>query len=202
MKRSFLAICTALAVGLFAPLSGGCAGLVTPPSAPDDPVDIYLLDHGPHTSLALPRQAGGMVRYSYCDWRWCVQGRRHLLSGTAALLWPTASGLGRGQHPDVSSLEELDKLAPEGLARVYALQADATQAKALIQHLDGYFMEEAPNAAYSEEFAMEFVPYPRGYWLAHQSNLVIAQWLREMGFQVRSFPLLLTWRIDTREEDD
>ncbi|MCP1727226.1 hypothetical protein J2T60_001191 [Natronospira proteinivora] len=163
-------------------------------------MEIYLLDHGPHSSLALPRQSGGMVRYKYCDWRWCVQGRRHPLSGTAALFWPTASGLGRGQHPDVDGREGLEKLAPEGISRVHPLKADAEKAMALKQRLDSHFEEADEEPTYNTEFAMAFVSYPSGYWLAHQSNLIIAQWLREMGFEVQSLPLSFAWRIVSTDE--
>ncbi|MDQ2068622.1 hypothetical protein [Natronospira bacteriovora] len=205
MKRSARAICTALNAILLGSLTTGCAGVITAPPAPNDKAaEIYLLYHSPHTSLAIPRESGGMVRYKYCDWRWCVQGRRHLPSGTAALLWPTQSGLGRGEHPEVNSKDDLDKLAPEGITRLYPLKADAEKARALKQRLDALFSQAEAQATHNEEFAMTFVPHARGYWLAHQSNLLIAQWLREMGFQVRSYPLLLAWRIDTveRETDD
>lgn len=64
-------------------LLAGCAGRLTPPEAPVSPVTVYLLDHGRHASLVLPRREGGMVRYSYGEWRWYVEAERHLLSGAA-----------------------------------------------------------------------------------------------------------------------
>lgn len=177
-------------------LLAGCAGRLTPPEAPVSPVTVYLLDHGRHASLVLPRREGGMVRYSYGEWRWYVEAERHLLSGAAALLWPTESGLGRGVHETITTRGELTGLAPEGLVRVYPLVADEPRVVALKRRLDAHF--EAPGVApvYSEEFDLLFVPYPRAYWWTHQSNLVTARWLRSLGVEVRGIPWLSRWRLE------
>jgi hypothetical protein len=174
----------------------GCAGRLTPPEASVAPVTVYLLDHGRHASLVLPRREGGMVRYSYGEWRWYVEGERHLLAGASALLWPTASGLGRGVHETITTRGELAGLAPEGLVRVYPLVAEEARVVALKRRLDAHF--EAPGVApvYSEEFDLAFVPYPRAYWLTHQSNLVTARWLRSLDVEVRGIPWLSNWRLE------
>jgi hypothetical protein len=174
----------------------GCAGRLTPPAAPVAPVTVYLLDHGRHASLVLPRREGGMVRYSYGEWRWYVEGERHPLAGASAMLWPTASGLGRGVHEAITSREALPRLAPEGLVRVYPLVAEEARVVALKRRLDAYFEAPGVTPVYSEEFALSFVPYPRAYWLTHQSNLVTARWLRSLGVEVRGIPWLSNWRLE------
>lgn len=199
-RRSGIAL-AALLVGV---MSSGCAGVVTPPPSPDDPVEVYLLDfYGPHTSLVLPRRSGGMVRYGYCDWRWCVEGRRNILTGTSALLWPTASGVGRAEYPGIRSREELGRLVPDGDDGVYRLRAGSAGVRALQQRLDAHFNDNGDATASRRAFGMEFVRHPRGYWFAHQSNLLLADWLREMGFEIRSYPLMVDWRLkDPAEGSD
>lgn len=173
----------------------GCAGRLIPPEAPVAPVTVYLLDHGRHASLVLPRREGGVVRYSYGEWRWYVEGERHLLAGASALLWPTASGLGRGIHEATSDRVALSGLAPEGLEQVYLLVAEEARVVALKSRLDAYFEAPGVTPVYSAEFDLSFVPYPRAYWLTHQSNLVIARWLRSLGVEVRGIPWLSNWRL-------
>jgi hypothetical protein len=177
-------------------LLAGCVGRVMPPPAPDEPVDIYLLDHGRHSSLVLPREPSGKVRYSYGEWGWYVEGRRHLLAGAAAMLWPTTSGLGRMEHEEVTLPGDFSLLAPEGLVRAYPLEAELDRVAALRQELDAHFDAPHIEPVFSEEFGLEFVPYPRGYWMAHQSNLVTAEWLRRLGFEVRGIPWLSNWEIE------
>ena len=177
-------------------LLAGCAGRLTPPEAPVSPVTVYLLDHGRHASLVLPRREGGMVRYSYGEWRWYVEAERHLLSGAAALLWPTRSGLGRGVHEAITGPEALSGLAPEGLVAVYPLVAEEARVIALKRRLDAHFEAPLASPAYSEEFDLLFVPYPRAYWWTHQSNLVTARWLRSLGVEVRGIPWLSRWRLE------
>ncbi len=174
----------------------GCAGRLTPPEAPGSPVTVYLLDHGRHASLVLPRREGGMVRYSYGEWRWYVEAERHPLAGVAALLWPTESALGRGVHEKVVSRELLPQLAPEGLVAVYPLWAEQSRVVALKRRLDGYFEAAEAPPVYSEEFDLFFVPYLRAYWWPHQSNLVVARWLRSLDVEVRGIPWLSRWRLE------
>ncbi|PMR72652.1 hypothetical protein [Billgrantia endophytica] len=175
----------------------GCVGRVVPPTSLSEPVEIHLIDHGRHASLVLPHHQGGMVRYSYGEWSWYVEGRRHLLAGMMALLWPTRSGLGRGVHDDVSSPREFSRLAPEGLMHVYTLEAESERVEALQRKLDAYFDREEGDPVYVEEFGLEFVPHPRAYWLAHQSNLAVARWLRQLGFEVEGSAWLSNWRIES-----
>lgn len=174
----------------------GCAGRLTPPEAPVVPVTVYLLDHGRHASLALPRREGGLVRYSYGEWRWYVKGQRHPLAAASALLWPTVSGLGRGVHETITSRDALPSLAPEGLMRVYPLVAEEARVVALKSRLDAYFEAPGVTPVYSDEFDLSFVPYPRAYWLTHQSNLVTARWLRSLGVEVQGIPWLSNWRLE------
>ncbi|MDX5433557.1 MAG: hypothetical protein LPK20_08315 [Halomonas sp.] len=187
-----------LGVGLSLLLLTGCVGRVMPPEPQSlaHPVDIYLLDHGRHSSLVLPRAEGGVVRYSYGEWRWYVEGRRHFPAGAAAMLWPTEAGLGRGIHPGIESPHQFHRLAPEGVAEVYPFQAEASRVQALQRHLDGHFERAEVEPVASEEFGLEFVPYPRGYSAAHQSNLVVACWLRALDVEVQGSPWFSNWRVD------
>ncbi|MFQ3789729.1 hypothetical protein [Halomonas sp. A29] len=189
-----------LGAGLCVLLLTACVGRVVPPAPHSltEPVDIYLLDHGRHASLVLPREEGGMVRYSYGEWRWYVEGRRHLPAGAAAMLWPTAAGLGRGVYPEIDSPAQFHRLAPEGLTDVYPLQAEAGRVQALRQRLDGHFERAAGEPVPSEEFGLEFVPYPRRYSAAHQSNLVVARWLHALDVEVDGSPWFSNWRVASR----
>ncbi|WP_163557415.1 hypothetical protein [Halomonas sp. NO4] len=173
----------------------GCAGRLVPPAEVADPVDVYLLDHGRHASLVLPHHESGVVRYSYGDWQWYVEGQRHLLSATAAMLWPTSGALGRRVDEGLALPRELSRLAPEGVAESYSLVVERSRARALSRRLDARFAAAAPGVE-SPTFNLVFVRDPRGYWLAHQSNLVVADWLEELGVEVQGLPWLSRWRLD------
>ena len=187
-----------LGVGFTTLSMSGCVGRVVPPE-PDSlaqPVDIFLLDHGRHASLVLPHEEGGMVRYSYGDWRWYVEGRKHWLAGAAAMLWPTHAGLGRAVHPQIDGPEQFHHLAPEGVEQVYSLEAEAGRVVALKRRLDAHFERADIEPVASDEYGLQFVPYPRRYSAIHQSNLVVACWLRELDFDVIGSPWLSNWRVD------
>lgn len=182
------------------PLITACAGLITTTERLDDPVEVYLLEHSPHTTLVLPTDDGGLVRFKYCDWRWCVEEKRSFPSGAAALLWPTPSGIGRGQRDDVTAPQELGNLAPDGIARYHKIMAEREKVRSLINQLNLAFEDHEGDFFRNESTGLDFVPYSRGYWLAHQSNLVVAKWLTELGFEVRSYPLLTRWQIESPSE--
>lgn len=182
------------AVLLLLLLLAGCAGRLTPPAEVRDPVTVYLLDHGRHASLVVPCCEGGVVRYSYGDWQWYVEGRRHLLSAIGALLWPTPGALGRRAHEELAAPEELGRVAPEGIARIYPLRVERSRVVGFRRRLDSHF-RAGQGVVDSAEFDLAFVRYPRAYWLVHQSNLVVADWLDELGVTVQGFPWLSRWRV-------
>lgn len=172
----------------------GCAARLHPPAEVADPVEVYLLDHGRHASLVVPDGDEGVVRYSYGDWQWYVEGRRHAGAALAAMLWPTRGALGRRHHPQREMPGELWRVAPEGVEQSYTLSVERERSRALRRRLDARHAAAAP-AVESDAFDLSFVPHPRAYWLAHQSNLVVARWLGELGVTVRGIPWLSRWYI-------
>ncbi|GGX77241.1 hypothetical protein GCM10007160_00540 [Litchfieldella qijiaojingensis] len=178
----------------------GCAGRVTPPVVLHEPVDVYLVDHGRHSSLVLPR-GQGLVRYAYGEWGWYVMGRRGTLAGMSAMLWPTRGALGRRIFPDLAISPFPTWVAPEGVEEVFSLQAEAARVEQLQRELDRAFDAGSDQVHYHEGYDLEFVPYHRPYWLGHQSNLVTAQWLESLGFEVAGIPWLSNWHIETPTED-
>ncbi|MBA2777677.1 hypothetical protein [Billgrantia kenyensis] len=187
-----------LGIAVFALLLTGCVGRVAAPepAALAQPVEVFLLDHGRHASLVLPGESSGVVRYSYGEWRWYVEGERHFLAGVSAMLWPTEAGLGRGVHPEIDHPREFSRLAPEGLVAVYPLHAEAARVGALRSRLDAHFEDSRGEPVASDEFGLEFVPYPRRYSALHQSNLIVAHWLRDLDVEISGSPWLSNWRID------
>jgi len=170
----------------------GCSARITPADSLETPVTVYLLDFGRHSSLLMAREeAGSYVRYSYGDWGWYLEGRRSWIRVAPVLLWPTPGGLGRGTYEQISSPEALQQLAPD----VYPLQAEEKKVRALQKRLDAYFASDSVEPAYSREFQLYFVPYPKSYWLLHQSNLKTAEWLRELGLEVQGYPLWSNWVV-------
>ncbi|MFC3285084.1 hypothetical protein [Litchfieldella rifensis] len=176
-------------------LLAGCAGRLIPPSDLNDPVDFYLVDHGRHSSLVLPREEG-VVRYAYGEWRWYAEDRRGVLAGMSAMLWPTRGTLGRKVFPDTDPTPFPDQVAPEGVEEVFLLQAEATRVTHLQRHLDAIFDQQRDSLTYHPSYDLEFVSYPRPYWLMHQSNVVTAQWLEMLGFEVSGLAWLSDWHIE------
>lgn len=185
-----------LAVGLAltVTLLGGCAARVMPESQLDTPQPVYLVDHGRHASLVIPHE-DGLTRYSFGEWRWYVEGRRGVMAGLSALLWPTAGGLGRKEYAALEAPPLPARVTPEGRQQVYALNAEAVRVEALRRRLDSYHAGAPESPVYSETFGLYFVPYSRDYWAGHQSNLKVVEWLQELGMEVRGSAWLSRWRI-------
>ncbi|MBD3895133.1 hypothetical protein IEI94_04620 [Halomonas sp. ML-15] len=185
---------------LAAMLLGGCAARVVPDAGVETPQSVYLVDHGRHASLVIPH-AEGLTRYSFGEWDWYVEGRRGTMAGLSALLWPTASGLGRMDHQAVEASPLPSRVTPEGRQRVYELEAESERVEALRQRLDAYHAAAPAPPAYSDTYGLYFVPYSRDYWAGHQSNLKVVEWLEELGMEVRGSAWLSRWRITPPSDD-
>jgi len=180
---------------LVALLCTGCTGRVIQPVNLTEPVTLYLIDHGRHSSLVLPRE-DGVVRYAYGEWEWYVKDRRGTLAGMSAMLWPTRGALGRKVFPGIGISPFPSRVAPEGIEEVFALQAETTLVRRLEHDLDEIFDEGGKDMLHHSSYDLEFVPYPKPYWFGHQSNQVTAEWLRQLGFTVRGVAWFSDWQVE------
>lgn len=174
--------------------TSGCANHVTVPEDPTSPVQAYLINHGRHASLVLPDSNGQWRRYVHGEWRWYALDETGPLRAIQAILWPTQATIGRGtlsRSPENGS--PLPGI-PEGYAEAISFQVSQSRVASLRQRLDDYF-ENPEMHHYQPIYALEFVPFPRSYWFLHQSNEVIANWLRALGLEVRGPTLFSDWEF-------
>lgn len=173
----------------------GCAATLVAPPPPAQPRAVYLLDHGRHTSLVLTDADQQPVRYAYGEWRWYVDDRTGPIRALTALFRPTPAALGRmrlgadaghaGFRNDVGSV----------IHDIVPLQAEAVAVDRLLHRLDRLFETHADTLHYSDTLNLEFVAHPEPYTLGNSSNHKVAEWLREMGFEIHGSPMLGRWRV-------
>jgi hypothetical protein len=154
---------------------------------------VWVLDHGRHSSLLLPAEQG-LARYSWGDWQWYAEGVTGLGSGLNALFAPSASALGRQRLPEAVDLGSALTHMSVGVAASTELRVEADAAHRLRESLDAHF-ERAARRHYNADFQLLFVPDPRPYSLADNSNRRVAEWLVELGCEIRGNPVLSGWRL-------
>jgi hypothetical protein len=175
-------------------LLSGCTVRLSAPEVTGPGVSIFLLDHGRHSSLVLPRGGGEVVRYSYGDWLYYAEAVTGFRSAAAAALWPTRAALGRRVLDANPVEEEVRRAVRVGVESILVLEVEADRVARLSSTLDSLF-----HAGAEEElrlnplYDLEFVPHPRPYSVAHHSNQVVAGWLRELGVATRGLPLSSSW---------
>jgi hypothetical protein len=181
-------------------LLNGCAGTtrIVPPAAPLDPVPVFVVDHGLHTSLVLPVPDGSLHRYAYGDERYYALRKTGVGQALAALLWPTPGVLGHCRLPGPPSVESLQAQLRVGVREIHTLQVERTAVERLRNRLD-VWIEQADRVIPAPAVDLTFVPYPQAYSLLHNSNQVVADWLRELDCSVDGRPILSGWRIEGME---
>ncbi|WP_018232580.1 hypothetical protein [Thioalkalivibrio thiocyanodenitrificans] len=179
-------------------LAGCGTTVVIPPESPADPVPVFLLDHGRHTSLVLPVPDGTSVRYAYGDWRFYAERETGIGRALAAVLWPTESALGRRQLPGPATEEAVLAQVRVRVQEIHALSVEAVRAETLRMQLDAWF--ETGLVLESPEVDLSFVAHPKPYTLRHNSNAVIADWLIELGAGVNRRPIWAGWRVEDTDE--
>jgi hypothetical protein len=177
----------------------GCATVVVPPAAPDEPVAVFLLDHGGHASLVLPAGEGGLVRYAYGDYRWYALEQTGPGSGLAALLGSTTGALGRGKLRGPAEARAVRAQVREGTRQVFALRVARAASERLRAELDGIFAADRGTPVYSATYDLEFVRHPVPYSAEHNSNVVTAGWLESLGCEVKGAGLITNWSVTLPE---
>jgi hypothetical protein len=180
---------------------GGCATRVTPPSAPENPGTIFLLDHGRHTSLVVSTPEGSLVRYAYGDWRYYAERQTGFGSAVAALLWSTPGALGRRALPGPPTADAVREQVPLAIEALFEIEVERSRIELLRAALDAIVLSAERQLETPETF-LTFVPYPRDYNLRHNSNSMIAAWLEELGCEVSGIRVQANWHVDSATTGD
>ncbi|MGH7544882.1 MAG: hypothetical protein ACREKI_01715 [Gemmatimonadota bacterium] len=173
-----------------------CTAVIEPPAAPAEPQSVFVLDHGRHSSLVLPGDGGGLVRYSYGDWDWYALEKTGLFRGSSAVLWPTRAGFGRRELAGTATASSVRVAVRVGVEHLYEVVVDAREAAALRRRLDALFHAADSTLVYNEAYDLEFVHHPEKYWAFRNSNQMVARWLERLGCRVRGPALFSRWRVE------
>ncbi|UCF20412.1 MAG: hypothetical protein JSU87_03120 [Gemmatimonadota bacterium] len=186
----------AWAMAIWLPLAQACTTVVVPPPEPSEPLPVLLLDHGHHASLAVPGPNGGIVRYAYGDWAYYARRKTNIFVGSAAVLWPTRSGLGRRELPGPPSPISIARHLRVWVEHAYTLLVEAESLERLRSRLDSIFVGNIDSRLYNPAYDLEFVRHPAPYWALHNSNQIVAAWLTELGCRIRGTALFSKWEIE------
>jgi hypothetical protein len=180
-------------LGLLFSGGAGCTTVILPPNDLTQSTSLAVLDHGRHTSLIVGTQDGAMIRYSYGDWRWYALRQTGPVEASGAVLGASEAALGRKRHPGPVTPEAVTGqiIVPVEDAIYLAVEADSAQR--LVDRLDSIFWANIGSRVVNQAYDLDFVHHPQRYSLFHNSNAMVARWLREMGVVVDGWALLASW---------
>lgn len=181
------------AIGLAA-LLAGCAHTVEPPHDVAEPVPVFLLDHGRHASIVLAR-ADGVVRYAYGEWAWYALDRTGPLRALETLLLRSPGTLGRRILAGPPTLEAVQAQVRVPIEHAWRVEVEGARARALDETLDALFEANLDTRVENPLYDLEFVPHPDPYSIGHNSNHVVADWLRALGCRVETRGPASAWRL-------
>ena len=156
---------------------------------------MFVLVLGHHSNLVLASREHGLVRYAYGDWRWYAEAETGPWAGIAALLWPTPAALGRHAVPGPPTASSLRRELPVAIDRLHRLHAPASAVDALAAELDALFRDGGGTLTRRAEYGLSFARHPVPYTALHNSNRVVVQWLRRLGFEAHGGHLVTRWVI-------
>jgi hypothetical protein len=147
-----------------------CTSVVTPPENPADPVDVYLIEEGIHTGVALPR-GEEHVEYGYGEWGWYALNHTAWYDVFDTILWPTQGALGR-------------RIVRQIPANAQKLRVAKSDAERLLRELDGRYEARRETEIYNETTRMHLVQVDEDFWCCFTCADAAADWLRSLGCSV------------------
>ena len=173
--------------------SAGCATTVVPPRDVRNPVTVYVTDYGRHSSILMPIDETILIEYAFGDfdffalehWRWWDMMR--------VAIYSKRSTLGRrvvAMQPDAASLR--DEL---GLVNAQAIVVEQERVLALERKLDERFIARLDTQVFGPTTELWFVQDPRHYRVLKNCNAQTADWLRELGCEIRGSAFTSNFKV-------
>ena len=177
----------------------GCTTTIIPPADPTDPVSVFVLDYGRHSSLLLrDTSAQAFTEYAYGDWNWFALARSEWYDVFPTLFWPTRGALGRRTlHVESNPETILSVLTCE---HVLEVTVSAQRANELSTALDSQFEQRSETLHYQPLYDLSFVHGETAFHLFDNCNHVLADWLRELGCEIRGPAMAADFVVRERAE--
>ena len=177
----------------------GCTTTIIPPANPTDPVSVFVLDYGRHSSLLLPNtSAQAFTEYAYGDWNWFALDRSEWYDVFPTLFWPTRGALGRRTlHVESNPETILRVVAGE---HVLEVTVSARRARELSAALDSQFEQRSETLHYQPLYDLSFVHGETAFHLFENCNHVLADWLRDLGCEIQGPAMAADFVVRERAE--
>ncbi len=181
----------------------GCTNSITLPriQSSQSSINIALLDYGRHSSLVLPASDdGGAIEFAYGEWEWYALQRDSMLRILPTLAIPTQGTIGqnRWDQGDAQWVGETKHELGETEA-IYIITVESHLAESLVTQLQDRYNRNAESARISESYGLTFVPDERAYWLFHNCNHEVVDWLRQLGCTIKGNGIYSDFKIHNDE---
>ncbi|WP_316436258.1 hypothetical protein [Leptolyngbya sp. NK1-12] len=160
--------------------------MILPPIQPDNPVMVYVAEHGMHARLVLPMDQRRLIQYAYGDWKYYALNQQDWENTIAASLIPTQGALGRREFNHLAELQQVSQQERATLLGFAVAGADAIQ---LLQALNQRFDHQIHTRVQNLRTGLTLVQDEQDYTLFHNSNHELVMWLKALGCRVRGFVL-------------
>ena len=190
-------LCLGLSLGLLCVALGGCTTIITPPRAPKDPVDVYLILDAAHRGLVLRDASDQLIEYGYGDWDWYALRHDSWYHVFDTVLWPTQGTLGRVETGSISE-EQLRRRFH--WMEIHRIPVDRTLNQELGRRLAADYESGQAEEIYNAAYNMHFVPYERSYSGWANCNDMVVEWLEALGCTATWRPIRIGLELDDSEE--
>lgn len=189
VRAGFNVLCTAIAC-----FGAGCTTRIVPPAELNQPVRVYLIDCGYHSSLILPDESGIGREFAFGEYGWFANNRDSWLDAIRLMLVPCEGALGVRDYPA--------PLTPETIAMyrwfqsIHELVVERAAVTALRLRLDEcYRLGAAQSVIYNRVVDLWFVRDARLYWMGHNCNHATLEWVEELGCEIRGPRAIASFEI-------
>lgn len=166
---------------------------IVPPDQPTEPTIVYVVDYGMHSRLVLPDGEGGLVQYTYGDWRYFALEDQNLVTAAQALLWPTPATLGRRSLTSIWAIEQSFRASQQ--QHVLAVGVSGVKVTELRSQLNTWFTYHIDTQVHHPASHLHFVKVDEAYTILHNSNHELVAWLKALNCQVNGFVAWPNFRV-------